>query len=233
MRRTHLGVQAAIVLIMVALVSWPEFRPVRAQSVWRYAPSAVLQARTDDAARFGGDSASAAAARRRSMAVSETAFTTSAANAAANALKGPAFYAPPEVVGAGGKLNALLGIARTSLNMPIPYARLLLRNIRTGQVFARATANQDGQFSFLDLDANSYIIELLGADGAVVATSTTITMSRGELRQAEVRVASAASAVRASLGGTLAAMAPEATTVAASADVTRTTPTQTTGISPR
>ena len=48
MRRTHLGVQAAIVLTMVAFVSWPEFRPVRAQSVWRYAPDAVLLARTQD-----------------------------------------------------------------------------------------------------------------------------------------------------------------------------------------
>ena len=48
MKRTHLGVQAAIVLTMVALVSWPEFRPVRAQSVWRYVPSAVVQARTSD-----------------------------------------------------------------------------------------------------------------------------------------------------------------------------------------
>ena len=52
MRRTHLGVQAAIVLTMVAFVSWPEFRPVRAQSVWRYAPDAVLLARTQDAERF-------------------------------------------------------------------------------------------------------------------------------------------------------------------------------------
>ena len=55
MRRTHLGVQIAIVLAMVAFVSWPQFRPVRAQSVWRYAPAAVLQARTLDAARYAGD----------------------------------------------------------------------------------------------------------------------------------------------------------------------------------
>src|SRR5258705_7024518 len=55
MKRTHLAVQAAIVLTMVASVSWPQFQPVRAQSVWRYVPAAILQAKTTDAARFTGD----------------------------------------------------------------------------------------------------------------------------------------------------------------------------------
>ena len=75
MRRTHLGVQAAIVLTMVVLVSWPEFRPVRAQSVWRYAPAAVLQARTSDAERFSGDKVT----RRSAMSLDQTAYTAPSA----------------------------------------------------------------------------------------------------------------------------------------------------------
>ena len=43
---------------------------------------------------------------------------------------------------AGGKLNALIGFAKTALNAPIPYARLVLRNIRTGQIVARITADE-------------------------------------------------------------------------------------------
>jgi hypothetical protein len=207
---------------MVALVSWPEFRPVRAQSVWRYVPSAVVEARTNDAARFAGDNA----ARRPAMALDQTAFTTAKVPGA------PAYYLTPGVAAAGGRVNALLGVARTSLNASIPYARVVLRNIRTGQALAQTTANGEGQFTFVDVEANTYIVELLGADGAVVATSTMITMARGEQRFTEVRVASTAAAVKASLGNALTPTAPQATTVASSNNVTRTTTSQALAVSP-
>ena len=200
MRRTHLGIQAAIVLSMVAFVSWPQFRPVRAQSVWRYVPDSVLQARTDDAARYAGSGAG----------VTNASFSTNVAQP-----------------------NAIFGVARTSLNMPIPYARVSLRSIRTGQLLARGVANAEGLFSFFNLDPNAYIIELLGADGAVVATSPMMTMERGDVRQTEVRVPVAASTVQTSFGNTLASTLPLATTVAASNDVTRTTSTFTPQESPR
>jgi len=222
MRRTHLGVQAAIVLTMVVLVSWPEFRPVRAQSVWRYAPAAVLQARTSDAERFAGDKVT----RRSAMSLDQTAYTTP------KVIGAPTYYLTPGVVAAGGKVNALLGVARTSLNASIPRARVVLRNIRTGQALAETTANEAGEFTFVDVEANSYIVELLGADGAVVATSTMVTMARGELRRTEVRAAAAAAAVKASLGNTLTPTAPQATTVASSNDVTRTTTSQAMAVSP-
>jgi hypothetical protein len=221
MKRTHLAVQAAIVLTMVSLVSWPEFRPVRAQSVWRYVPAAVLEARTSDAARFAGDKAA-----RPAMRLDETSFT------GANVPSAPGYYLTPAVSASGGKVNALLGVARTSLNASIPYARLVLRNLRTGQVLAQATANGEGQFTFLDVEANTYIVELLGADGAVVATSTMVTMALGEQRFTEVRVAAAAATVKASLGNTLTPTAPQATTVASSNDVTRTTTSQALAVSP-
>jgi hypothetical protein len=203
-------------------VSWPEFRPVRAQSVWRYVPSAVLQARTSDAARFAGDNV----AHRRAMALDETAFTTAKVPSA------PAYYLTPAAAAAGGKVNALLGTARTSLNASIPHARIVLRNIRTGEALAQTTANEEGQFTFLDVEASTYIVELLGADGAVVATSQMVTMVRGELRLVEVRVAAAAAAVKASLGNTLTPTAPQATRVASTNNVTRTTTSQALAVSP-
>jgi hypothetical protein len=204
MRRTHLGVQAAIVLTMVAFVSWPEFRPVRAQSVWRYAPEAVLLARTEDAARFS---------TRFRAAVGSPGYVSRAA--------------------AGGLVNALSGRALTSLNAPIPYARVILRDVLTGRVVGQATANGDGQFSFADLDPNLYIVELLGANGAVLGTSTMVAgMSRGEQRALEVRVASAAAAVRTAVGNTFTGTARQATAMAAAYGVARTTTTQATAVSP-
>jgi hypothetical protein len=206
MRRTHLGVQAAVVLTMVAFVSWPEFRPVRAQSVWRYAPEAVLLARTQDAERFS------------------TRFPTTGGNPG---------YVSQAGAPAGRLVNALSGRALTSLNAPIPYARVILRNILTGQVVGQATANADGQFSFVDLDPNLYIVEVLGANGAVLGTSTMVAgMNRGEQRAVEVRVASAVAAVRTAVGNTFTATAPQATAMAAANDVTRTTTTQATAVSP-
>lgn len=217
MRRTHLGVQAAIVLSMVALVSWPEFRPVRAQSVWRYAPDAVLLARTQDAARFSG----------RTLDGQSTSSPTLGRRAADSR------YLSWPVAQAGGRVNALTGKLVTSLNAPIPFARVVLRNVSTAQVVGRTTTNSDGEFSFLDLDPNLYIVEVLGANGAVLGTSTMVAgMMRGELRAVEVRVASAAAAVRIAVGNTLTATAPQAAAVAAANGVTRTTTTQATAVSP-
>jgi hypothetical protein len=214
MKRTHLGVQTAVVLAMVAAVSWPEFRPTRVASVWRYAPEAVLQARAQDAARFGGN---------KTPGVPDG-ISTSVATFG---------YVSQQVAQAGGRLNALTGRALTSLNAPIPYARVVLLNIRTGQVAGRATANADGEFSFGDLDPNLYIVEVLGANGAVLGTSGMVAgMTRGELRTIDVRVASAATAVQAAVGNTLAATAPQATSLAAANDVTRTTTTQVVPVSP-
>ena len=219
MHRTHLGVQAAIVLTMVALVSWPQFRPVRAQSVWRFVPQSVLEARANDAARFAGQPV-------RGRAIEQTSFRQ-AAPATQNAPRASAASAPGAPV-----VSALVGRARTSLNAPIPFARVLLRNMRTGQVIAQTTGDVDGQFQFADLDSNVYIVELLGADGSVVGASTMTTLARGEVRQTEVRVAAASAAVKAAVGNTLTPTSTLVTTVASSADVTRTT-SQTTQISPR
>ena len=222
MRRTHLGVQAAIVLTMVTLVSWPQFRPVRAQSVWRFVPQSVLEARANDAARFAGRPV------RGGNGIDQTA--PAQGGAAQNAALG---YVPASVAARGGRVNALVGRARTSLNAPIPFARVLLRNVLTGQVITQTTADGYGEFQFLDLDATAYIVELLGADGSVVAASTMTTMARGEVRQTEVRVAAASAAVRAAVGSTLMPTSLQVTTIASSADVTRTTAAATTQISPR
>jgi hypothetical protein len=228
MRRTHLGLQIAIVLAMVAFVSWPQFRPVRAQSVWRYAPAAVLQARTLDAARYAG-----AAAGRPGMSLDEAVFRSAGRNSIGASDRGDAFYLSPALAALGGKLNALLGFARTSLNAPIPYARVLLRNLITGQVIARSVANDQGMFSFLDLDTSSYIVELLGPDGSVIATSSIMSLARGDVRRTEIRAAAAATTVAASFGNALAGTLDTAANVASSNDVTKTTATLTTQESPR
>jgi hypothetical protein len=145
----------------------------------------------------------------------------------------PAFQTSAALAAVGARLNALVGVARTSLNMPIPFARVVLRNIGTGQVFARTVANEHGVFSFLDLDANTYLVELLDGDGSVVATSSLLTMARGDVKQTIVRTAAAAGTVAVSFGNNTAPTLPQVTTVAVSNDVTRTSAALQTQESPR
>ncbi len=85
---------------------------------------------------------------------------------------------------------AIIGRARTILNTPVPYARVVLRNINTGQIEAEATADQDGRFSFLHLRAAGYVIEMMSTDGRVVATSQAVAAAVGQAQAATVRVAS-------------------------------------------
>ena len=134
------------------------------------------------------------------------------------------YNTPIAVAAVGGKFNALVGVAQTSLNIPIPYARIVVRNIQTGRIEARATANDVGRFSFLDLDPSVYVVELLGPAGSVVAASQVIPLGRGDVRQTTVRtIAASAPNVAATFGNRLTGTLDETTAVAASNGVTRTT----------
>jgi len=225
MNRTHLGIQAIIVLSMVWFVSWPEFRPVRAQSIWRYSPEAVLEARTADAARY----ATTPAVSSGRQSVTESFSQIPVAPTLHDSLVAgdePLEFTPGAIAAFGGTDNALIGLAQNSLNAVIPHARVVLRDIRTGEALQQATADELGQFSFIDLTPSEYVVELLGPDGSVVAASEVVTTSKGRLLQTVVRVAAAATAVVAVLSMQLAPTLPQVNTLATSSDVTRTTTTQ-------
>jgi hypothetical protein len=226
MTRTHLGIQAVIVLAMVAFVSWPQFRPVRVQSIWRYTPAAVLEARTLDAARYAG--AGATSDRRPfsgELSSSSTDFVPTP-NGSAVLDDARAEITPGSIAALGGTDNALVGLAQNSLNASIPRARVVLRDISTGEALQQATADELGQFSFVDLPASDYVVELLGPDGSVVAASEVVKTSKGRLLRTVVRVAAATAAVLAVLSNQLWPSRDYATRVATSNDVTPTTTTQ-------
>jgi hypothetical protein len=226
MKRTHLGIQALIVLAVVWFVSWPQFRPVRAQSIWRYSPQAVLEARTLDAARYASAAATSSRLRSADEPVSSTPFVPVP-------LGSPVVddqrleFTPGAIAALGGKDNALVGLAQNSLNAVIPHARVLLRDIRSGEALQQATADELGQFSFIDLAPSDYVVELLGPDGSVVAASEVVTTSKGRVLRTVVRVAAAATAIVAVLSMQLSPTLPQVNTLATNSDVTRTTTTQT------
>ena len=225
MRRAHFGIQAIVVVAVVSFVSWPQFRPARAQSIWRYAPAAVLEARTIDAARYAG--AASASTRRPfigDLSSSTELVPTPQGSAVIDDTQDE--FAPGAIAALGGTDNALVGLVQNSLNASIPRARVVLRDIRTGEALQQATADELGQFWFVDLPGSEYVVELLGPDGSVVAASEVVKTSKGRLLRTVVRVAAATAAVVAVLSNQLWPSRDYATAIATSSDVTPTTTTQ-------
>jgi hypothetical protein len=225
MDRARVRLQAVVVTILVALVSWPQMRPVRATSIWRaHGPLEAKDEKTVDRrlqydgerrARVGYGSLSSEN-RENSGAVTRS-NSTSPEAALTRSVEPPA-----EAVALGARLNAIVGRARTNLNAPVPYARLILRNMITGQIEGRATADQEGRFTFIDVGASGYIIELVGPDGSIIASSETVAVENGDLKQATVRVAGAET-VRALYGNVVGPSIVDPLTTAVEAGVSNTT----------
>jgi hypothetical protein len=221
MSRARFGVQAVFVVALIALVSWPERPQGRSTSVWR----------TDGPIGVGRDGQVFRAARGGRFEIgygSARLDRTSAAGASPLARKlyghdvegGRRFTTPAAVIALGGRINGILGQAQTTLNAPVPFARLVLRNLATGEVEARATAGEDGRFTFLDVMPSGYIVELLGADGVVIATSAFVAIELGDLKETTVRVSGQPVLA---MFGTLAGTADEPLDAAAGSGVNRVT----------
>lgn len=191
MTPARFGLQAAIVLALIAWVSWPEHRQLRASAFW--------QSRGPLAARKGQDNADVRSGRRRYLigygSASEATLGADGASALHRKLYGNDVEGrrrrrtPAEVLARGGKLNGIFGYALTALNGPVPFARVLLRNLATGVVEARGAANEHGEFTFLDvMPGKGYIVELLDENGNVVATSELIAIELTDLRETTVRM---------------------------------------------
>jgi hypothetical protein len=190
MERARFRLQAVVVMILIALVSWPQMRPVRATSIWRaHGPLKANDEETiDRRLHYDGERRAVIGYGSLSSEHGEHTEAVSRDNSGRRE-SSPARSVEPLAVGA--RLNAIVGRTRTNLNAPVPYARLILRNMITGQIEGRATADQEGRFTFIDVGASGYIIELVGSDGSIIASSETIAIESGYLKQATVRVAGA------------------------------------------
>jgi hypothetical protein len=95
---------------------------------------------------------------------------------------------PDELLALGARVNAIVGYAHTSANAAIPFAQVWLRNVRTGEIEARAVADEFGRFVFLDIHPTGYVVELIGPDGMVIAASPFVSVGYGDVRQTAVFV---------------------------------------------
>jgi hypothetical protein len=224
MTPARFGLQAFVVLVLAALVSWPQQRNVRAGSLPAMAGRAVTRPGDTSRGRSTTD-------RRRYLIGygSASEFTVGAGAAAAlhqklyaNDIEGQRRPTPNGVLTLGGKVNGIVGFASTSVGGAIPFAAVLLRNVETGAVEARGVADEYGRFAFLDLIPSGYVIEVLDASGRVIAASEVIPIRINELREAFVRASGRH--VFASFGGGLAPTAQNTVAAAASQGVNRVAP---------
>jgi hypothetical protein len=166
MRLRALALQATLLVGVTATVGYPEFRrPARPITVWRTA--GPLTPRPDLVA---GDPRFSYGVNNASLpAVEPGGGRLAAARGAVRSDR------PRSRDAAMARRSVrIVGSARTALNQPVPFAVMALRDLRTGRIEARARANQDGHFDFGTFAVGSYVVELLGADGSVIAASNLI-----------------------------------------------------------
>jgi len=88
------------------------------------------------------------------------------------------------------------GKAVDAKGKPVPNSTVQLRDAKTGQVVATATPTAAGAYSFSAV-AGTYVVEVVGASGAVIATSGALAVTAGATVAATVTVSAAVGAAAA------------------------------------
>jgi hypothetical protein len=93
----------------------------------------------------------------------------------------------------------LSGTARSSSGEPIQDCTAQLRDVMTGQLAGTTRCDRAGAFLFTNLNPGSYIVEIVNAQGVVVASSAVTELAAGAT--AAISVASASTAAVTTGGG--------------------------------
>jgi hypothetical protein len=98
---------------------------------------------------------------------------------------GPGAPARPAAV---ARSTSVHGVVWNADNTPFPNSKVRLRNLQTGRADATAAANEEGRFTFENLESGSYVIELVGDDGRVIALGQSFRIEPGETVATFVRL---------------------------------------------
>jgi hypothetical protein len=110
----------------------------------------------------------------------------------------------------------LQGNALTSTNGSLPDATLRLRDARLGRIVGTTTTDKLGFFSFRVMEPGSYIVELIGADQALLAASQILNINSGDRVSAIVKLPFRIQPLAGVLGHTVQSAAIVTATAAAS-----------------
>lgn len=106
----------------------------------------------------------------------------SADDRAAKAASSKVAAGAPRPAGAssGSHATMILGSAWNADNSPIKGANLRLRDVVTGKIAAVTKANEDGRFTFENVEGGSYAVELVSESGQVQTVGHVFTIAPGE-----------------------------------------------------
>ena len=86
--------------------------------------------------------------------------------------------------------SRVIGTVWDAKDQAIPGARVRLRNVTNGRIERAAVSNEFGQVTFTGIDPASYVLELVNAQGAVLALGQTFVVGPDQTVPAFVRLAS-------------------------------------------
>ena len=95
---------------------------------------------------------------------------------------------PTASVAAQGQSGQVAGAVKDSIGNPAANYSVRLRNAGTGGVAGTATTGVAGDFSFSGLGQGTYVVEILDANGRILATSTSISLTTGAMTISGVAV---------------------------------------------
>jgi len=120
----------------------------------------------------------------------------------------PAPQAPAVAPNTAGSIS---GNAVTASNGQASGKSVQLRDAQSGRIVASSLTDKTGTFSFASVDPGNYIVEVLGANQAVVAASSVLTLHAGEALAVAIKLPLLVT------GGILGGTAAMATIIAAGA----------------
>lgn len=89
---------------------------------------------------------------------------------------------------ANGRTTSVLGSAWNADSSPVKGAHLRLRNVLSGVVEATAIANDDGRFTFENVEGGTYVVELVSDNGRILTVGHPFTIAPGETVATFVRL---------------------------------------------
>lgn len=125
------------------------------------------------------------------LATAASAAGRQAPSAARPAAPGQTVTRPPAKVLPGTRssvFTVIQGNVLSSTNEQMPGALVRLRDARFGRVVDTQITDKSGMFAFRTVDPGSYIVELMGLDQSILATSQILTVNAGEAVSAIVKL---------------------------------------------
>jgi hypothetical protein len=97
----------------------------------------------------------------------------------------------PGKQGASGQnASTVIGSVWDAQNQGIANAQVRVRNVATGKIEATLRADAQGRFTVQGLEGGNYVVELVNAQGKVLAIGPPFTVARGETVATFVRLTS-------------------------------------------